>query len=321
MTPASRCLSALAGLLVASAASTEQLAPHVLLDRMDEAVRLLDYEGRFVVHAGDRLDAMYIVHRVEAGAEKERVVSLNGTAREIIRSDKAVACVVPGHEDQVNIERRGRGRSFSPLRGVSAEQLETFYVMKRLAPSRVAGRDAHQILIQPRDDLRYGYRLYVDQESSLPLRSIMFDESQRPVSQMMFVQLEVGPDVATIEREAPPRDSRRGGAPATVPQARLAPPAWTFDELPPGFLLNVHRRRALADAQGEMEHFIFSDGLASVSVYIQPHGGKTTLTGESSVGVAMAVGRIVGDHQVVVVGEVPPKTLHWFARQVQAVAR
>ncbi len=322
MTPASRCLSALAGLLIVSAASSEQLAPHMLLDRMDEAVRLLDYEGRFVVQAGDRLDAMHVVHRVEAGAERQRVVSLTGTPREIIRSDKAVACVVPGHEGQVNIERRARGRSFSPLRGVSAEQLDTVYTMKRLGSSRVAGRDAHQILILPRDDLRYGYRLFVDQESSLPLRSIMFDESQRPVSQMMFVELEVGQDVVTtIERAAAPRAADRGAAPAAVPQARLAPPAWTFDDLPPGFLLNVHRRRALADAQGEMEHFIFSDGLASVSVYIQPHGGKTTLTGESSVGVAMAVGRIVGDHQVVVVGEVPPKTLHWFARQVQAVAR
>ena len=113
MTPASRCLSALAGLLLASAATSEELAPHTLLDRMNEAVRLLDYEGRFVVQADNRLDAMYIVHRVDAGGEKERVVSLTGEPREIIRSDEAVACLVPGREPQINVDRRARGRSFS----------------------------------------------------------------------------------------------------------------------------------------------------------------------------------------------------------------
>ena len=70
-----------------------------------------------------------------------------------------------------------------------------------------------------------------------------------------------------------------------------------------------------------MEHFIFSDGLASVSVYIQPHVDEKWLSGESSIGAAGAVGRIVGDHQIFVVGEVPPKNLHWFARQVRATAR
>lgn len=320
MTPASRCLSALAGLLLASAATSEELAPHTLLDRMNEAVRLLDYEGRFVVQADNRLDAMYIVHRVDAGGEKERVVSLTGKPREIIRSDQAVACLVPGREPQINVERRARGRSFSSLRGVSAEQLENFYLMKLLESSRVAGREAHQILIQPRDDLRYGYRLFIDQESSLPLRSIMFDETQRPVSQMMFVELEVGPGITPIERDIAAMQVPGGDSLAAVPEQRLAPPAWSLDDLPPGFQLNVHRRRALADAQGDMEHFIFSDGLASVSVYIQPHVDEKWLSGESSIGAAGAVGRIVGDHQIFVVGEVPPKTLHWFARQVRATA-
>ncbi len=320
MTPASRCLSALAGLLLASAATSEELAPHKLLDRMNEAVRLLDYEGSFVVQADKHLDAMYIVHRVEAGAEKERIVSLTGKPREIIRSDKAVTCLVPGRAPQINVERRARGRSFSPLRGVSAEQLENFYLMKLLESSRVAGREAHQILIQPRDDLRYGYRLFVDQESSLPLRSVMFDETQRPVSQMMFVELEVGPSVTPIEWDISAMQAPGGNSQAAIPEERLARPAWALDNLPPGFQLNVHRRRALAGAPGDMEHFIFSDGLASVSVYVQPDVDEKWLSGESSIGAAGAVGRVVGDHQVVVVGEVPPKTLHWFARQVRAAA-
>jgi sigma-E factor negative regulatory protein RseB len=134
----------------------------------------------------------------------------------------------------------------------------------------------------------------------------------------MFVELKVGPDITPIEQDLPTMEAPDGESLAAVSAQRLAPPAWSLGKLPPGFQLNVHRRRALADSQGDMEHFIFSDGLASVSVYIQPHADEEWLSGESTIGAAGAVGRMVGDYQVVVVGEVPPKTLHWFARQVQA---
>ncbi|MCG6966955.1 MAG: MucB/RseB C-terminal domain-containing protein [Chromatiaceae bacterium] len=304
------------------AARAVDVSPHALLERMNDAVRQLDYEGRFVVQSGSQIDAMYIVHRFDGGAEKERVVSLTGSPREIIRSDEAVACVAPGKR-LINVDRGAHARSFSPLRGVSAEQLEMSYHVELLAPGRVAGHDAYQILIQPRDDLRYGYRLFVDQDTALPLRSMMFDEAQQIVSQMMFVDLKTGSSVTPIEHDISAMQVARAGNPAPMPseRERLAPPAWTFADLPPGFQLNVHRRRPLAEANGDLEHFIFSDGLASVSVYIEPHAGDEALNGESSLGAAKAVGRILGDHDVVVVGEVPLKTLYWFAEHVRAASR
>ncbi len=316
---ASRCLAAVATLVLASEAVADalELTPHTLLDQMNEAVRLLDYEGRFVVQTGDRLDAMHIVHQVDGGAEREWVVSLSGQPREIIRSDHAVACLVSGSDQPINVDRRARGRSFSPLRSVSGEQLERSYRIELLQPGRVAGREAHQLLIQPRDDFRYGYRLYIDRETSLPLRSIMFDEARRPVSQMMFVELETGRSDTEIRRDLSKRQGGDTGIALSVPPERLAPPAWVFDTLPPGFQLNVHRRRALTGGENELEHFIFSDGLASVSAYIQADNGEGRLSGESTLGLAKAVGRLVEGHQVVVVGEVPAKTLHWFARQVR----
>jgi len=316
---ASRCLAIVATLVLASEAVSDarEPNPHVLLDRMNEAVRLLDYEGRFVVQAGDRLDAMHIVHQVDDGSEREWVVSLSGQPREIIRSDHAVACLVSGSDQPINVGRRAHGRSFSPLRSVSGEQLEMSYQIGLLEPGRVAGRQAHKVLIQPRDDLRYGYRLYIDKETSLPLRSIMFDEAQQPVSQMMFVELETGRSDTLIGSDFAKRRTLAAGVPSQVRPQRLAPPAWVFDKLPPGFQLNVHRRRALSGSENELEHFIFSDGLASVSAYIQPDNGQGRLTGESTLGPARAVGRLVEGHQVVVVGEVPVKTLHWFARQVR----
>jgi len=320
MVHASRAGVVFGGLLLAAAAGAETVAPYDLLDRMNEAVRLLDYEGRFVVQSADRLDAMYIVHRVNQGAERERVVSLTGKPREIIRSDQAVACRLAGRDAPINVGLRSNGRSFSPLRGVSGAQLDASYRIEMLEPGRVAGRDSYQVLIRPRDDLRYGYRLFIDQTSALPLQTVMFDESQRPVSQMMFVELRVDRAITPIEHDLSAMQLARADPGDYLPVERFAPPDWVFPELPPGFHLNVHRRKALGNTLGEREHFIFSDGLASVSVYVQPAGEDAGLSGVSRLGLAKAVGRVVGEHEVIVVGEVPTKTLHWFAQQIQASA-
>jgi sigma-E factor negative regulatory protein RseB len=306
------------GLLLSIAGHAGDLLPHELLERMNEAVRTLDYEGRFVVQTGDQLDALYIVHRADNGAEKERVVALNGEPREFIRSDEAIACLVPGKDQHINIGRRANGKSFSPLRGVSGAQLDATYRVELLEPARVAGREAHQVLIQPRDDLRFGYRLYVDKASNLPLRSVMLDDSQGIVSQMMFVELRVGQTITPIERDISAMQMAQAEPVEDSSIERLAPPAWMFDDLPAGFQLNVHRRRSDNAADGPLEHFIFSDGLATVSVYVQPGRHDGEFDGVSQRGAASAIGRSLGEHEVIVVGEVPIKTLQMFAQHIRA---
>ena len=318
MTHADRLLALVGGLLIAAIAQAEDSASHQWLDRMNNAVRQLDYEGRFVVQVGDRLDALYLVHRVDQGIEKERIVSLTGEPREIIRSDEAVACLVPGKDRHINVGRSPVDRSFSPLSGVSGEQLARSYRMRLLDRVLLAGRETQQILIEPRDSFRYGYRLFIDTKTGLPLRSLMFDEGRRTVSQMMFVEIKVGQAITPIERDLSAMQLARAEQHRPPTRERLAQPAWQVAELPPGFQLNAHRRRA-AEA-GDLEHFIFSDGLATLSVYVQPAAGDG-LSGESQFGAARAVGRMVEGHEVIVVGEVPLTTLRWISQRVEPAAR
>ncbi len=319
MTHADRFFAAVGSILIAAVAHAESRAPHQWLDRMNDAVRQLDYEGRFIVQSGDRLDALYLVHRVDQGIEKERIVSLTGEPREIIRSDEAVACLVPGKDRHINVGRNAVDRSFSPLSGVSGEQLARSYRMQLLGRELVAGRETQPILIEPRDNFRYGYRLYIDTQTGLPLRSLMFDEARRPVSQMMFVEIRVDDAITPIERDLSAMQLARAEGQGDVNRhERLAQPAWQVAELPPGFQLNAHRRRA-AEA-GELEHFIFSDGLATLSVYVQP-AADDGLSGESHFGAAKAVGRVVEGHEVIVVGEVPLTTLRWISQRVEPVGQ
>ena len=320
MEQGSRVALTVGGLLLAATVTAAQDAttPLDLLDRMNEAIRQLDYEGRFVVQSAERLDAMYIVHRVDQGAEKERVVSLTGKPREIIRSDEAVVCRLPGKDGQINVGVRSNRRSFSPLRGASGEQLEASYKIELLEQSRVAGRESHQLVIQPKDELRFGYRLFIDQASALPLRSVMFDEQDKAISQVMFVELRVGHAITPIEHDISAMQLAKADPSDLLPVERLTPPGWVFSELPPGFRLDVHRRKPLGESAGEREHFIFSDGLATVSVYVQRLNEQSDLSGVSRLGSARAVGRVIGNHEVIAVGEVPIKTLHWFVDQIRA---
>ena len=318
MTNVERWALTLLSLLIAASAKAENLDPHELLARMNEAVRMLDYEGRFVVQSGNKLDALHIVHRSDGGNERERVISLTGEPREIVRSDQAVACLVSGGKKPINVTRRAHGRSFSPLKVVNSGELEQFYRFEVLEPDRVAGREVYQVLVQPRDALRFGYRVFLDRASALPLRTIMLDEQQKTVSQMMFTELKVGESIAPIDNVLPVAKVANNDDYDWSPFDRLAPAAWAFKDIPPGFRLNVHRRRAMLEQNTEMEHFIFSDGLATVSVYVQPapsSGNK--LSGASRWGAANAVARSLDRHEVIVVGEVPVKTLDWFANAIQ----
>ena len=316
MRHAERLWVAVAGLIAATAAQALHASPLAWLDRMNDAVRQLDYEGRLVVQSGDKLDAIYLVHRVVDGIEKERIVSLTGEPREVIRSDEAVACLIPGQGRHINVGRNPANQSISPLKGVSAAQLAQSYRMQTLTPEIVAGRRAQQIVIEPRDDFRYGYRLFVDIHTALPLRSIMFDKSRRPVSQMMFTEIRINEAITPIEHDLSAMQLARIDDDARTAYERPTEPAWRVADLPPGFQLNAFRKRAAAD--GDAEHLIFSDGLATLSVYIQRTDGHG-LSGESRFGAAKAVGRIIGEHEVIVMGEVPLATLHWVAQHVEPV--
>lgn len=314
MRHAERLWAAVAGLIAATAVQTASASPLAWLDRMNDAVRQLDYEGRLVVQSGDNLDAIYLVHRVVDGIEKERIVSLTGEPREVIRSDEAVACLIPGQGRHINVGRNPANQSISPLKGVSAAHLAQSYRMQTLTPEIVAGRKAQQIIIEPRDDFRYGYRLFVDLRTALPLRSIMFDKARRPVSQMMFTEIRINEAITPIEHDLSAMQLARIDDDELAAYERPTKPAWRVADLPPGFQLNAFRRRAAAD--GDAEHLIFSDGLATLSVYVQRADGQG-LSGESRFGAAKAVGRIIGDHEVIVMGEVPLATLHWVARHVE----
>lgn len=304
-------LATLLALPAPAAIADEAGSADAWLDRMNRALHELNYEGRFVYQHGQTLEAMYLAHTVTGGEEREHLLSLTGVAREVIRDGTAVTCVVSGGE-AAHIDRRPAGRRLTPVQAIRPDQLGQFYRFELGGKQRVAGRVGQAISIIPRDQLRYGYWLLLDEEHALPLATATLASDGRRISQLLFTDLRVGEVVgeSALRLEVDEETTRHVRPRHPMPQD-LAP-RWSFQEPPGGFQLAHHRRRLMGNDDHEVEHFIFSDGLATVSVYVEEDAGAQASENVSRLGAVTALSRALPGYQVTAVGEVPQATLRRF---------
>jgi sigma-E factor negative regulatory protein RseB len=280
------------------------------LNRIREAARELNYEGVFVYQNGSRLDSMRIYHRAKNGAIEERLISLTGPAREVIRTDREVRCYLPD-QNSVYVEHRPLNQQGFP--SVIPDQLaglEQNYKIELGKPGRVSEREAQRVLIRPRDDFRYGYQLWADRETGVLLRAEIMDNKGRVLEQFMFTQIQIGvsiPDSALAAQTS-------GEGMAWYRDVEVSKPTkqgWRAQRLPKGFQLSSAVMRKLPQRDRPVEQLVYSDGLAAVSVFIEREGdGPITPVRPLPGGGALnAFGRPIDSHNVIAVGEVPAKTL------------
>ena len=298
----------------ASASANVGESAEKLLLKMSEAAHTLNYQGTFVYQYGDQLDTMRIFHKVENGKTRERLVSLNGAAREVIRNHREVECYLPD-EKSVLVEHRSLSmRSFPAVVPQSLHRLEKHYVIELASGGRVAGHEVRAVLIRPRDSYRYGYQLWADRKSNLLLKSTLFDDRNHVVERFMFTNVEIGgaiPDGA-LRPHKPKKGTvwyREGSGVVEPISGNLG---WKVEHLPPGFVLSLRMVRTSAKRKTRVEHLVYSDGLAVVSVFVQrvdTGSPPDRIKGLTHIGAVHVFGKVVGDHQITVVGEVPAKTV------------
>ncbi len=173
--------------------------------------------------------------------------------------------------------------------------------------------------IRPNDAHRYGYRLWLDEETAMPLRTVVADGLGRPVEQISFTQLEMPRRIDPKEVEASIDASGfrwvRSARPAPEPRTTLA--GWRPLKLPPGFRLVASRVQTVPGVALPVQHLIFSDGFASISVFIEPGSPTGPAPPQAStVGSANAFTTFVAGHVVTAVGEVPLETVRDVATSV-----
>lgn len=288
------------------------------LERMSQSLATRNYEGRFFHLRDSRSETMRIIHRVDRGKVTERLVSLDGSGREIIRNRDEVICYLPDRRT-VLVEKRNDDSTLIATVPSYNEELEAHYSIERGPSTKALGRRTQMILVQPRDQFRYGYRLWLDHETAMPLKSQLCDRNGRVIEQILFAELNF--------RDRIPADALKPAVTgegyawirqdAQQPRAARRPAGWNVIRLPAGFRLTTWRLQIIAGSSAPVQHLVYSDGLASVSVFIEPRGPQTeTMNGLAKVGAAFAYSRRLDGHQVTAVGEVPAATVEAIATGV-----
>jgi sigma-E factor negative regulatory protein RseB len=288
------------------------------LDRMNEALEELNYRGTFVHVLPRKAETLIIIHRNEDGQIGERIYSRDGVGREIVRRQDEVQCILPDRK-VVFLEKT---RASSPL--VSAlpsytEQLEANYKFKLFSTDRVADRPTQVVGITPKDEYRYGYLVWLDQETAMPLRSQLWGEGKQVIEEILFTRIEF-PESISLSELDPTIDT--GGFTLVRPpdgQREIASGIpWKIAELPQGFRHSDTMKMPIAGSQYPVEHFVFTDGLATVSVFVEdPKTEADVAEGFSRFGSTSTFSLTLGGRKITAIGEVPQRTVKRIATSLQ----
>jgi sigma-E factor negative regulatory protein RseB len=286
------------------------------LERMNGAVEELNYRGTFVhVLLDGTPETLEIVHRNANGESGERILSLDGAGREIVRRGDQVQGILP---DQRIVLLESR-RDVSPLVArlpSSAEELDANYEIRLRGKARVADRAVRVLEIKPRDEFRYGYTLWLDEATAMPLRSQLFDERGRVVEQIHFTAIEIPADIPATDLEATIDTTgfTTLRAPESSPSSTGGNISWRAVAVPGGFKLSVATQSQMAGSDTPVEHLVYSDGLATVSVFIEARETKADVgEGFSNFGSTNAFSLTLRGRKVTAMGEVPPQTVRTIA--------
>lgn len=287
---------------------------------MASASRQLNYTGTFVYRHGNMTEASRIAHYVNAaGGEFEKLETLDGPPREVIRTNDQVTCYLPNTKT-VLIERRSGRRFPALLPAQLTDALTEHYVVRQSGMDRAAGYDCRVVLLTPKDRLRYGHQFCAEASSGLPLRAKTFNENGILLESFAFTELKLGVkfdrDQVQSRYAAQSREWRIGRA-AKLPMKESAHTGWVLASELPGFRKLTESKRWIAGRETTVSHLVYSDGLAAVSVFIEPLPKSRPSRSLSHQGAVNIYIRLVADHMVTALGEAPAETVMRIANSLE----
>ncbi|KAF0193245.1 MAG: sigma-E factor negative regulatory protein RseB [Gammaproteobacteria bacterium] len=299
-------------------------APGTWLEKMTRAGQWLSYSGTFVYRRNDQMVAVNILHVADERGGRQKLEALNGESHEIVRSCDGAICFLPRQKSVVINKAKG-GRASDTDIGERIEELQDYYRFTLVGDDRIAGRPTQAMIIEPVDQYRFGYRIWIDKETGLLLKSDMINDAGATIEQIMFTNLEII-TTPTEDMVHAVDQKTAAGARLTVGQEVIYSDEetsdkseyWRVENVPDGFKPVDHYRHRRSVHGGQTEHMIFTDGLASVSVFIEKTGdADNLLSGFSAIGAVNAFGTTVDDYHVTVVGEVPTLTVRLIGESVR----
>jgi len=295
----------------ASTDSTEEINLQQLLNKANQTLETGNYEGTFVFMHNGNVEAMSIVHGYSENGVREKLISLTGDAREVIRDHDVLTCIWP-RDKLVVIESASVKHGLPSSVPTDLNELAFHYKLTEVEKARVAGYDCTVVRFEPLDKHRYGHELCVETQQGMILETKTFNTRGEAIENMMFTSFKMR-DTAPEKLFQPSEhlnDYTWKTASVELDGELQPDQAWKIDSLPPGFSLKSVSRRLMSASNNPVQHMVLTDGLASVSVFISKVDDPQHIyKGALKKGVINAYARDLNQHQITVVGEVPKDTV------------
>ncbi len=293
-----------------------QSTPDELLDRMNYVVNVVDYEGTVIRTENGESEALRIVHKIIDGVIHEKLVSQEGSGLEIIRIGNEVHCILPDKQTVLIEDWNNQSTLFSALPS-SEIRYSADYDVLIVREDRVAGRQAIMLAIRPHDEFRYGHRIWLDEVTSFPLKTEIVSIDGELIGQVMFADIRIG---SNISKDAlAPSMSLDNFSWFREPAGYDAVDVdtnWGSSDLPSGFRATSSKTEQLPGADAPVTHVVYSDGMATVSVFIAEKN-EAQFAEKSNVGASNTYSIQQGDFQITAVGQVPAATVRRIATSMQ----
>lgn len=291
-----------------------------LLQKVASSAQKLTYTGVFIYRSGNRSETSRITRLVEDGNEFERLEVLDGSPREVIRQNDEVSCFLPDNKLLI-VERRSARQLFPTLVPGNLAGLTEYYSIRKGSTGRVAGVSSRMVIIEPRDEFRFGHQFWIEPNSGLLLKANLLGDAGAVLETFAFTELRIGGPVTKAMVSA---QTETGGGDGWQVQRvssnelRADDGQWLFRNPLPGFRRISGMKRKLHPDSPESTQLIFSDGLAAVSIFMEPLAGRAQeAPSEFSVGAVNVYKRQVADHQLIVLGDVPASALRYFGDGIE----
>ncbi|HVK95896.1 MAG TPA: MucB/RseB C-terminal domain-containing protein [Noviherbaspirillum sp.] len=301
------------------------------LKRIQSSAQKLNYSGTFVYQQANQIRTSRITHVLAGKNEIEKLEILDGNPREYVRKNDEIICYVPETKTLL-VEKRVTRDVFPAILAANPLDLAEFYVVRKAETGRVAGHACQAIVLEPKDSLRYGYKLWAEKTTGLLLRAQTLNEKHEVVEQIAFTHILIGGIDGS--RVKPSFLNTSDWRVENTVMSPVSLSGWSVKSLPPGFKKIREVKRMVSDSsnananatsslqasfaprQREVSQMVFSDGLAAISVFIEP-GSQSRTEGSLQQGALNIVGKRQGDFWLTIMGEVPSAAIRQVANSIE----
>ncbi len=312
-----------------SAVSADEEQAKLLLERLSQSLRQVNFNTSFVVVKNNQAEPYHWLHGIAENetadkddsnkyVELEILALLNGPRRDILRINNTVSYNEPEYAPYSIDSSQISG----PIPAVFSQDisvLEKNYHLVLVGKNRVLGRAAQLVRIVPKDSHRFGYWIWLDQQSGLLLKLAIITRKGNLLEQIQFTHLDITDTISDNLSQL--KTTELPKVVDVTTQQKVTDLAWQVNWLPIGFESIKSDRHRISTNKQAVEFMLFNDGLVDISVYVNPSQEKNRALEFGNDGATLVLSQVVNNIEVSVVGKIPLETAKEIANSVSFNAK